>query len=271
MNIVVDECIFLNQIKDKIRYIMVSRPFDKKKIADYIQNGFTPILNLYQLIAPFEMNDVLEEISPYKDMDCLFYITDLGLVYQLKQEGLINKIIFDPITLITNSLDAKEYFNEGFRALGISNEIILKDAINIAKDIHGFYQIFGYRLMFHSKRRLVELYGNRLNQQLKDGTYILKEENREDRYPLIQNSYGTMIYRSYLINLLSFLPNLNMEFCYLNSNFISSDVYAKVIQIYLDVLNGKDLSLAIAEMNGLNLNCSDGFTYQDSIYQKEDF
>ncbi|MDE5565925.1 MAG: hypothetical protein K2I77_02955, partial [Anaeroplasmataceae bacterium] len=132
MNIVIDECIFLNQLKDKIRYIMVSKPFDKKKIADYIQNGFTPILNFYQLIAPFDMEDILNEIHFYKDLNCLFYITDLGLVYQLKQEGCINKVIFDPITLITNTLDAKEYYNEGVRALGISNEILLDDAINIA-------------------------------------------------------------------------------------------------------------------------------------------
>ncbi|MDE5566264.1 MAG: hypothetical protein K2I77_04690, partial [Anaeroplasmataceae bacterium] len=150
-------------------------------------------------------------------------------------------------------------------------DVYKRQAINIAKDISGFYQIFGYRLMFHSKRRLVELYGDKLGQKLKDGKYILKEENREDYYPLIQNSYGTMIYRSYLINLLSELPNLNMEFCYLNSSFISSEIYARVIQIYLDALNGKDLSLALEDIKDLNLKLSDGFAYQDSIYQKEDF
>lgn len=254
---------FLEGLAGKVVYVMLMPPFHQEDINAVKRLGMKPILNFYQLLNSKQLEEISKEILKYQHEDCLFYITDLGLAYRLKRLGLSNRLIFDPTTMITNTLDAKEYASEGFKAVGISNEIPLKDAIKIASAVPSFYQLFGYRLMFYSARRLISLFGEQNNQQFSNGAYEIKEETRKDHFPVVQNDHGTMIYRGYLINLLPHLKEIPSSFGYLSSFGLKPATYERVVQAFIE----EDHTI----IEGLSLPIEEGFTYQDSVYQKEDF
>lgn len=263
----------LNLLKDIVNYADAVMLLDNDDIIDNInvveKNNLIPIYNLANMICPFDLDVYKEKINAVINTNTLFYITDLGLAKYIKDLGHINRVIYDPITMITNSLDAKEYYSYGFNAVGLSNEITLKDIKRISNDVDSFLQVFGYRLMMNSRRKLISLYKEKINKEYENKNIIIKEDTRDEYYPVIEDDKGTKIYRSYLISLLYDFLDLNLKYAYLDNFNIGDDTYIMVLKIYKEALNDKEE--ALKKLNELNLNIKDGFSYKDSIYMKEEF
>ena len=119
--------------------------------------GILPILQWDEMVLPEEIENYRTQIELTKNLGCMYYITDLGLAHLLKKANILDRVIFDPITMITNSLDAKEFQDYGFHAIGLSNEITLEDTKQIIEKskARAFLQVFGYRLMLSTRRKLV--------------------------------------------------------------------------------------------------------------------
>ena len=125
--------------------------------------------------------------------------------------------------------------------------------------------------MFYSKRKLVSLYEEKTNiHTSKEGLY-LKEATRQDYLPIIENKNGTMIYRSYMVSLLS-LDLSKLSYGYLESLYVEEDSFIKVLEIYYQVFHHRiTKEEGLQKINSLSLDIQDGFTYCDSVYQKELF
>ena len=274
----------LDVLKDKLDCVMIeidglSNPkYSNYDSIDLIltanEYNLTPILKINKMVHPKEVEFVKNEVVKYLDYNCLFYITDLGVLNIFKKLNVINRVIYDPITMICNSLDAKNYQDLGCDSIGISNEITLEDLNTIINksNVKAFYQVFGYRLMFHSKRSLVSLYEEKIASNfIKDDLWLI-EATRNDRYPLVENEHGTLIYRSGITSLIREIKNLNITYAFIDHFRLDNSLYNEVINIYHDYLNGNiNLDLAKGKLELLNLNYSDGFSYKDSVYQKEEF
>lgn len=263
----------LNILKDIVNYADAVMLDDNDDIINNIKmienNNLIPIYNLANMICPFDLDIYKEKINSVINTNTLFYITDLGLAKYIKDLGYINRVIYDPITMITNSLDAKEYYSYGFNAVGLSNEITLKDIKKISSNVESFLQVFGYRIMMNSRRKLISLYKEKINKQFENKNIIIKEDTRDEYYPLIEDDKGVRIYRPYLISLLNEFNDLNLKYAYLDNFNIDDDTYKKILKLFKESLNDKEA--AILKLNNLNLNIKDGFSYKDSIYMKEEF
>ena len=236
-------------------------------------NSLGIILSMDKIFLPSEIKIADSYLKEYKDIVNYFYVTDLGVCNLALKYGIENKIIFDPKTMITNSYDYDIYSSFGFHALGISSEITLKDLIQIQNKCQKktFCQVFGLRLMFYSKRHLISLYSKKNGEDYPKEDVLLKESTRNDYFPTTENQNGTIMYRSYLISLLKELNNLSIiEYGFLESYTIEDSLMIEVLKIYNDALKGIDLDSLIEKLNSLNLNIEDGFTYKDSVYQKEE-
>ncbi|MDE7161944.1 MAG: hypothetical protein K2N65_04200, partial [Anaeroplasmataceae bacterium] len=136
----------LNDFKDYVDGILIKTKENMRstiqKVLDY---GILPILQWDEMVLPKEIEEYSNQIELTKDLDCMYYVTDLGLAHLLKKANLLDRTIFDPITMITNSLDAKEFQNYGFHAIGLSNEITIEDTKEIIQRSHckAFLQAFG--------------------------------------------------------------------------------------------------------------------------------
>ena len=233
-----------------------------------------PILMFNLMVHPLEVEDLTNKLLEYKDLDVMYYITDLGMARVLKNNDLIEKTIYDPITMITNSLDAKNYYDYGFDAISLSNEITVKDLKTIISktNIRAFYQVFGYRLMLHSRRKLVSLYTEKIGKTVDMSKMRIVESTRNDSYPIVENELGTFIYRSYLISLLSEIKELGIEYAFFESFNMKIENYISVLEIFSKYLNDEyTLNQALEHLAILNLDIKDGFAYQDSVYNKELF
>lgn len=230
------------------------------------------ILAINKMIYPNETEALEQFILKYKD-DAIFLVTDLACVYIAKKYNILDKIIYDPQTMITNYLDLQAFNSYNFKAIGMSLEIPFNDVCHSQELVNAplFYQVFGYRLMFYSKRKLLTLYEQKANIKAHSHNLFIKESTRNDYFPIIENKNGTMIYRGYLINLLNQdLKNINYQ--YLESLYIDDIVFGKILKLFFNLKN-KEISLDEfnSNLNDLNLNIEDGFTYKDSVYQKELF
>lgn len=237
------------------------------------ENSIGIILSMDKIFLPNEIEIADKYLKQYKDKVDYFYATDLGVCNLAIEYGIENKIIFDPKTMITNSFDYEIYSSYGFHALGVSSEIMVRDLIQIQRKTmkNTFYQVFGHRLMFYSKRHLISLYSQKNNENYPKEDVLFKESTRTDYFPGTENINGTILYRSYLISLLKELNNLSsIAYGFLESYRVDDLVMIEVLKIYKDALNGKNIDELLNQMNQLGLNIEDGFTYKDSVYQKEE-
>ena len=256
-------------------FSLVYEDLDLDKAIDKLQKrDKTIIISLNKIFLENEIDDAYKFLDKYKNMNVLFYIADLGLIKYAKDNGILNKMIYNPETMITNYLDLSVYTSFNMDAYGISNEITINDLKTIYKESRApiFYLGFGKRLMFYSKRKLLSLYKENYHKKFELDNLYIKEETRDDKYKIVENDNGTMIYRSYLISLHKEIDELLfLKYFYVESLDIDDDVCLEALKAYHDYLydfiNKDDLTKKI---EGLNLNISDGFSYFDSIYQKED-
>ena len=271
----------INLLKDYLDYALINVPkysinykdidVDKAiKLCD--ENNIKVILSINRIMHPGDLNNVEELINKYKDKDVLFYIADLGVLNILKKYDLLNKVIYNPETMITNYLDLKLY-NDMVLACGVSNEITLEDLKMMYDKTNSniFYQGFGLRLMFYSRRKLISLYGNKNNTTYPKENVYLREITRNDYMPIIENEENTLIYRPYYISLLDKLNEIKfVKFLYIESFNIDMDLFKDINRIYFEAIKNDKLLYVLPEFNSLKLNIEDGFIYKDSVYQKEE-
>ena len=271
----------INLLKDYLDYALINVPkysinykdidVDKAvKLCD--ENNIKVILSINRIMHPGDLNNVEELINKYKNNDVLFYIADLGVLNILKKYDLLNKVIYNPETMITNYLDLKLY-NDMVLACGVSNEITLEDLKMMYDKTNSniFYQGFGLRLMFYSRRKLISLYGNKNNTTYPKENVYLREITRTDYMPIIENEENTLIYRPYYISLLDKLNEITfVKFLYIESFNIDMDLFKDINRMFYESIKNDKLLYVLPEFNSLKLNIEDGFIYKDSVYQKEE-
>ncbi len=245
--------------------------FSITEVYEVIKLNKLVILRLDNMLYDEEIKKYQELVDLFKPTEVLFYVTDLGLVTLLSDNGLINRCIYDSQTMVTNKMDAKFYLDLGLNAVGISSEIPFKDVLE-SHPSGLFYLVFGLRMMFTSRRRVVSLYLEHANLKSSLESLSLVEATRTERYPLFEDESGTAIYRSYFVSLIKELKDSKLKYMLLDSLLVEEDKYLMLNKIYYKYLNGKiSLDDSLDLIASLNLNIEDGFTFKDSVYQKEEF
>lgn len=271
-------------LKDYIDYALVQVPhlsvYYKDidvKVAVYLLHKYKKniILNINRIMHPSDIEKVKELYKEYlDDKEVLFLISDLGCYNEAIKLGIENRIIYNPETMITNYLDYSEYKSLGALSCGISTEITLNDLKLIYEKTNGsiFYQVFGRRLMFYSRRHLISLYETKNEDKYPHEDALLKESTRNDYLPINENEEGTVIYRPYNINLISKLNELSfIDFAYIETAFLPKDIKEVICGVYFDAIkNNGDLNVLADITANLGLEYQDGFFYKDSVYQKEE-
>lgn len=235
-----------------------------------VEHNIEPILSFQRIVMEDELDSISALIDKYQYK---FIVSDLGVVQLFKEKGRISDAIYDPTTLVCNSLDLGLYASLGFNAVGMSNEIPVNDVITGYSVTKApiFYQVFGRKLMYYSKRRLLSTYEQYRNISFKKDSLVLKEEKREYEIPVYENENGTYCYRPYNISLLKEIDNLSfLEYAFFENLHISIEDYVRVLSIYKQVIN-KQISIeeGLKEIDSLNLPIEDGFAYSDTVHVKE--
>lgn len=244
--------------------IDIARNFNKKLIVDI------------QFMLEDEKIDVITKfiktLMPYK---VYFLFSDLGIYQILCEQGYEMFGIYNPNTLVTNHFDLNFYNSLNLAATSISLEITLEDQAIMMEKAKGcfFMEIYGYHLMFHSKRKLLSLYLKHLGKDAILDNYdsYLIEQTRDDKYHIYESNHGTGLFRPYITSYLDSLDKLSrLSYGFVNNMFIQFADYIKILPIFRAYLDSKmSKEEAIKAISELQLYQQDGFKHQDTVYQKE--
>ena len=169
-------------------------------------------------------------------------ISDLTVHVLSKDLNMDHLIIFQPGTLNTDSYTLEYFMKHPLKGITISREItlteiqvILKQNTSLEVSLVGH----GYLDMFYSKRKLITNYfihkGIKGNKITNHQGFRLNEEMREDDfYPIIEDEFGTHIFRSH--KLISFQEvetiKENLSDFFFERLFMSDEEYFDSIRLY---------------------------------------
>ncbi|MGN1054875.1 MAG: peptidase U32 family protein [Erysipelotrichaceae bacterium] len=162
-------------------------------------------ISIDTMIEEKERALLYEYLEFIKELDVKgIYFTDLAVLKVAKDLKLESKLIYDPSTLITNSLDAYFYLSQGIDSVMAAREITLDEITEISKNnnCNIDMQIFGYVKTAMSKRHFLSNYFKHLGQNynvLNKESLKIVEESRDYEMPITETKYGTNIYTDYIL------------------------------------------------------------------------
>lgn len=128
---------------------------------------------------------------------------DPALLQEAAERGYADRLIFDPMTMMTNAADVSFYKELGLSSVTISQLLTADEIREIAAAVPGCSLcVFGHQLMSVSARPLLSAYGRRKDlPDLKGRRDLwLREEKRQEKMPAYENDYAAMIYSDYVLD-----------------------------------------------------------------------
>lgn len=250
-----------------------------------IINNFCLTNNIKQYISidSFIFED--DKVSLYEYFDLIksfnvdgIYFSDLAIIEFAREYGLVDKLIYDPDTLLTNSLDIAFYLSKGIDCV-LSRELTLEEVNKILTKLPRQIdmQVFGHLKMSYSKRKFLSNYFNHLNKDINvDGkrNLTLEEESRSYCLPIIEDKYGTRIYTDYILSMVEELVYLKDKI----KRAIFDDTFIKENDLVFDVIKAarkvtrENIDFIIDDLNNKypDINVSKGYLYNKTTLTKEE-
>jgi len=209
------------------------------------------------------LKDVLQKLSVLKINGVLFY--DMAVVNINKNSDLKLPLVWGQEHLTNNVLTSNFWYEHGAKYTLISGEIT-KEEVDEIKDLGQakmILPIFGHLPMFVSMRHLVRNYLDTFN--INDNSQIYYLEHEKQLYPVIDTRDGTIAYSSKILNGISEVPNLKVDYILLDSFLIDEDVFTNIVKMYSEVnpTNKEEYNEIINNL----LDTDYGFLYKETIYK----
>lgn len=211
--------------------------------------------------------DYLKEILltlDSKNITGIFYY-DIAIVNMKEELNLKLDLVWNQEHLTTNYLTSNFWNEHGAAYTALSSEITLDEVKEIKKNAKAklMFTAFGYLPMFVSRRHLVKNYLDTFN--LKDNSkinYITKEDKV---YQIIDTVDGTIAYSDKVLNAISEVNSLDIDYIILNSFSIPNDIFKDVTHMFKNVnsANKEEYKEKIDSMLDTYL----GFLYKETIYK----
>lgn len=246
-----------------------------EEIANYChQKNILFIVNIDRIIEEEELDSLYQYLDQCLRIGVDYFIySDFAILNYFKKKNLTNKLIYDSKTMITNSQDA--IIHKNLKSLVvISNELNLEELSEVVKVGNGILEVYGFHQMFYSKRPLLSTYSafQAKGRVLDNKKLLIKEELRDDLYPIYQSLHGTYIYTPYVYCIFKELLKLkdNLKMIRINSMFIEENKIIQILTIFRQLLNNEnDIDFLYKQLETINPNIRPGLLYNQSILKKE--
>lgn len=176
------------------------------------------------------LEDALISLNKMNISKIFFY--DLSIMNIVKRLNIKKKLV-----IFQDHLNASTYSNNFYKRRNIAYSVITnditKDEINeISKHNSLMLISYGYLPIFYSRRYLITNYLKYITKDKRNNIYYIKHNS--DKYPIVEEKYGTTIYTKEPINLINDINNINVDYIILNANFINNQEFLKVLNQYIN-------------------------------------
>ena len=224
-------CFHLNGLCDRSILRLVDTIRERKK-------------KVYVLLDRVMFNEDLENLKTllYKleERRCDgYFCSDLGVMRLLYEMNIINKCIYYSQTQIVSTLELKAYLDLGVKTVFVSKDLSLEDILKVSKKLSLGVNVFGYRNLFYSRRKLLTAYKDEFNLKgkfSKSDKYKIRELKREAKSIIYEDFYGTYVFTSYIDNHINHLATFyqkRVDYVLFDDNFVDKEKFMKVVE-YLE-------------------------------------
>ena len=157
--------------------------------------------------------------------------------YDLAVMNIVKRLeIKKELVVFQDHLNASLYSNNFYKKRDIRYSVITnditKEEINEISKYNSLMLIsYGYLPIFYSRRYLITNYLKYINQDKVSNIYYIK--NDKDKYPIVEEKYGTTIYTKEPIDLINDINDINVEYIILNANLTSREDFRSILSKYL--------------------------------------
>ena len=182
--------------------------------------------------------------------------------YDLAVMNIVKRLdIKKDLVVFQDHLNASLYSNNFYKRRGIkysviTNDITLDEINEISKHNSLMLIVYGYLPIFYSRRYLISNYLKYIDKNNNSNIYYIK--HKEDKYPIIEEVYGTTIYTKEPIDLINDINDINVEYIILNLSFTKEEEVLSILNKYLN--NTKD-----------DKEHYRGFIDRKTVYKVEDY
>ena len=193
---------------------------------------------------------------------------DLAVYEAFARFGKQNRLMYYPETYVTSPSDVEFWSEQGIQSVVLSRELTLSSIEKIAarKTMPLAMIGHGYLNMFHSKRRLIKTFFDHTKDRdfktLKQKTFTLVEELREDPYPIYQDVFGTHIFRSRPLASFKVLDRLQeaVDVFLIDTLFYEASRIPQIVDDYAAALESPPTSALLERYE----DHDDGFLFQET-------
>ncbi len=207
-----------------------------------------------------EIKDILKKLSNMNITGVMF--EDIAIYNINKNMDLNLNLIWNSLHLPTNSVTCNYWNKKGCTGAVLSTELMLEDFINIKKktNMNIFINLYGHMPITESSRTLITNYLKYIDKDKDKDIYYLYEKERNKHYTIYEEYNNTFILDD-ILNGINYMKNLidnNIDYVILNGLLIDIDNFNKIIDEYIDVLNGKVINKD---------NCYTGYLFKESVFR----
>ena len=176
-----------------------------------------------------ELENTLVALNKMNISKIFFY--DLAVLNIAKRLGIKKDLVIYQEHLNTSIYSNHFWKKNGVKYAVISNDITKEEINEISPSMPLMIISYGYIPIFYSRRYLITNYLNYIQETKEKGHYYIK--NKEDKYPIVEEEYGTTIYTKEPINLINEVNNINVEYLILNATLIENQIFLSTLNTYL--------------------------------------
>lgn len=193
-------------------------------------------------------------------------IGDIGYYYLLKDFNI--PIIYNPETLITNTFDLNIHFKEGLKGLFLSKELHLDDLkeMILGKEGNLYLVGHGHLNMFYSRRNLLTSYFKEIDKPFiyKNKKLTIKEEKRSEYMPIIEDDFGTHVYRSKVSSVVGYLEQLKgLDYLLIDSMFYDDYYAVDILKMFKNKITKEEVT------NKYDQSWDNAFLTTKTIYKRD--
>lgn len=212
------------------------------------------------------LESTLIELSKMSIRGVFFYdMAVLSIVNRLK---LNINLIWAQDFLTTNYKTCNYYEKEGIKGVLISNVLTIDEVMNISNNtnLDCYVNIFGWQFMAVSKRNLINNYFDYIKEKNDSNFHYMIE--KDVKYKVQEENYGTKIYSNYILNGIRYLKKLEESgIKYIILDDFDIDDFEKVLLIFEKAITFKyDLNTLEDEINKI-IRTDLGFFDKKTIYK----
>ncbi len=241
---------------------------------------------MYDIDLYFEVDILIKETKRTVVFDLLdfvmklgpkgIYFSDLAIYDYALKKGYHDLLIYDPMTLMTNSLDAIFFLHKGIKGVTLARELTLDEIVKICDMTNGQVdmQIAGFIRMAYSGRHFINDYLDYIDKPYdKDKTYMIKEETRDKKMHIYEGREGTLIYSEFVLLALNEYLKLKDKVArfIIDDRYLSHDLIIDIIKAHrvVDEDNVSSIENELKERYP-SIYFDTGYLYNKTMIKKEE-